>query len=363
MNKIWIRSTLGLSLLLLTLLKTHEVAALKTFYMAPKTIKLQPFIDATKNLKGSDLEALGIWESILTGKSKFLGKETKKKYQKLGLLHLFTPSGFHLSAMLFPLMSVIYSQRIRLFTLLSIGASLIFVPGFSALKRMLTIKVGQNLFGQKTGFIFGIVSDMLFGSFQRSALSFSYSFLFLGIIYSKVRGLGLIIWFFIGQLIITYFQGGEISFLLIFLSPFINFLYGLILPIIFISSYPLLEFQLKVGVALIRLVSFPVDFSYFLTTKFPAMEIGLMTLLLIFFCMCKRWKEALIIFILQSGNLNSNFERAPGLGSNEFVSRGKIIKRVYDEKKVRIYFTDGRCDLKLIRGFWWESCSPRKRSS
>jgi len=65
---------------------------------------------------------------MLTGKSRSLRKADVKIYQDLGLSHLFTPSGFHLSAVTAPLFKVIASAKLRFAFL---GALLLFLFEYS----------------------------------------------------------------------------------------------------------------------------------------------------------------------------------------------------------------------------------------
>src|SRR5690606_13223199 len=116
-----------------------------------------------------DQDLLKLWESILTGRSAPLAKWMKERYQTLGLNHLFTPSGFHISAVLFPFMKLIKGHYYQLLMLLLLAGGVLFLPGMSALKRMLLIKINQKILGQHLGFAGALFLDVLFGSFQEGA--------------------------------------------------------------------------------------------------------------------------------------------------------------------------------------------------
>lgn len=363
MTKHWPLLTLCTSLILLGSLKFHETSHLKTFFRAQKVFIPQSFKEEAKKLKGSKLEALGVWESLLFGKSKHVKKETMETYKKLGLLHLFTPSGFHLSAVLIPVFYFLRSRKKKLLTLIVLGLSFSFLPGLSALKRMVMIKVQQNIWGQKAGFFLGCLLDLLFGSFQTSPLSFSYSFLFLSFIYGGRKGMGLFIWFYLGQLLITYFQGGVVSPLLLLFSPIMNFSFSLILPFLLLLSFPLTQIQLEIGIFLIESAQHIIRICFQLISSFPFIEVTGLTLLFLLCFMMRRLLLSLIVFFFLSQNLNSNYERTPQWSANEFVPKGRPQRTRYLEAKNVVYFEDGICNLRLIRGHWWESCSPRRRSS
>jgi len=363
MNKTWLISILCISCALLAALKVQEITSLARFYRNSPVLKLQHFEAAKGRFQGDKLEMLKLWESIITGRATPLSRMLKEKYQILGLSHIFTPSGFHLSAVLFPFMKLLKHHNQKLLFLCIIGIGLCFLPGFVALKRMLLIKSHQNLLGMHVGFIAALVLDMFFGSFQNATLSFSYSFLFLGIIYSGLQGLGLIIWFYIAQIILAFFQGNDISPLLLLFSPVLNLSFSFIMPLIFLLSFPLWNWQLEIGLFLLKSVQLLVDLFAHYCLKFPAIEVHTITLVFVVLILVRRWKSLPIILFFFCTSLNLDRSRAPGMPSNEFVPQKRLVKTIYEEKQVQIIFEDGRCNLRLVRGFWWENCSPKRRSN
>lgn len=362
MNKKWLICVLILSFFLLSVQKTHELSSLGSFFRADKSIVLEHFQKARHKVAKEDLELLKLWESILTGRSAPLSKWIKERYKQLGLNHLFTPSGFHISAVLFPFMKLLKKNLHQFILLLFLGFSLCFLPGLSALKRMVLIKGHQKALGLHSGFIIALLIDVLFGSFQKGVLSFTYSFLFIGIIYSGLQGLGLIIWFFIAQMFLAYFQGQDISPLLILFSPVVNIAFGIAMPVLFLFSFPLWEWQLSIGISILKLLQFPIDLFVTLSQFVPRWEIHIGTILLIGLVLLKRWKSAVLILCLLSSSLNLDRQRNPSL-PKEFISRGQTVKTIYLEEEIKIYKSDGICRMKLVRGFWWENCSPRRKSS
>lgn len=280
----------------------------------------------------------------------------------LGLNHLFTPSGFHISAVLFPFMKLLKNNLHQLGLLIVLGFGIMFLPGLGALKRMILIKSHQKILGLHLGFVVALLIDMFFGSFQNGALSFTYSFLFIGIIYSGLEGLGLIIWFFIAQIILAYFQGTDISPLLILFSPIVNLAFGVAMPVLFLLSFPLWGWQLHSGIFILKLLQYPIDLFMYVSQFFPRFEIHSGALLLIALILFKRWKLSLALLCVFSFSLNLDRQKSPQL-PKEFVSQGATIKTVYSETEVKIYKSDGICRMKLVRGFWWENCSPRRKSS
>ncbi|MFP5386850.1 MAG: hypothetical protein ACLGHN_12270 [Bacteriovoracia bacterium] len=363
MNRTWLYTCLLISLALLAILNTYKIRSLNPFFRSEKVLKLKNFEEAKKNISKEDIELLKLWESILTGRAAPLSKVMKKNYQELGLNHIFTPSGFHLSSVLFPFLKIFPRQKHQLFLILLIGGILFFLPGMMALKRMILIKGHQKLLGLHSGFIFALSIDIFFGSFQFYPLSFTYSFLFLSIIYSGANGLSLIIWFYMGQVILAYFQNNDISPLLLFFSPLLNLGFAFIMPILFLLSFPLWSWQLNLGLVLLGCIQKLVNIFSAICLGFPSLEIHTFILVIIFLLILRKWKFILVSTLFISNSLNSDYSRAPGVIRKEFVPEGKIVKTLYQENGVVVVFEDGRCRMKLVRGFWYENCSPKRRSS
>jgi hypothetical protein len=363
MNKKWLLSILGVSFCLLAVLKTHENRSLSPFYKAEKSLRLASFEKAREKVNKSDLDLLKLWESMITGRSAPLSKVMKEKYKTLALNHIFTPSGFHLSAVLVPFMKLVKSPNAQLFFLLVVGCSLLCLPGFGALKRMVLIKGGQKIMGLHLGFVIGLLSDVFFGTFQNGALSFTYSFLFLGIIYSGLSGPGLIIWFFLAQMLLAYFQGNDISFLLMLFSPLLNIIFALLMPLLFLLSFPLTDWQLECGIFLLKVVQAIVDVCARISLNFPSLEVHLVTIIIAFLFLYRQKSWLLGSIFLFTTSLNLEHEKNPTQGKYEWIPHGPHQKTIFRDTDIRIIFNDGSCRLKLVRGLWWESCSPSRRSS
>lgn len=363
MNRTWPLIIFTVSFSLMLIQKSHEARLLSRFYKQDRVIKLKNFEDARSLVPKSDLEYLKLWESVLTGRSAPVSKILKEKYKELGLNHVFTPSGFHLSAVLSPLMKLMKRPRSELIILCMIGMTLCLLPGFGALKRMVLIKGHQRIFGRHEGFIIALILDILWGSFQESTLSFTYSFLFLGIIYSGFDGLVLILYFFLAQLMIAFFQESDISPLLLIFSPLLNLLFTILMPFLFLLAIPLWSWQLKSGIFLLKLTQEAVNLCASLSMKLPTIEVNIIGLIMILLLQRKYWKSLIALSLLYCHDLNMDHLRAPGLSRNDFYPDGKMLITQIKEDHINVVYSDGRCRMKLVRGFWWENCSPKRRSS
>jgi len=348
-----------LSLLLLTALKLDERVQLSPFYRAQKSFKLKRFTEAKLTVTGRDHDLLELWESILTGRSVIVSKWIKSQYKSLGLSHLFTPSGFHLSAVLLPFMKIFQSTSSHIFILILSGIGVFMLPGQGALKRMVLVKLGQKISNQKVGFSIALVLDILFGSFTQSPLSFCYSFLFLGIIYSGKKFLFL--WFFLGQCLITFFSGSEITPMILFLSPILNIFFAIALPILFLLAIPLWPWQVFAGVKILGLLQYLVEISAKLSSLVPTIEIHSVTLLCLFLIYSRRRKCFLTVLCIFSFSLNQDFTKTPSFGPYEFVPQGTVIRAVTKDYGELVYYTDGKCKREFVRGIWWEKCAPKRK--
>ena len=284
MNKLWLLCIFIISFSLMAILRSRELSSLASYYKSERVLKIHHFSKVKAGLRGSDIDLFELWESILTGRSAPLAKWIKDRYKILTLNHLFTPSGFHLSAVLLPFMKFFKVPSYQIIILILMGTGLSFISGMGALKRMILIKTNQKLFGIKTGFVFALILDMLFGTFQNSTLSFTYSFLFLGLIYSGQRGISLIFLLFGAQMMIAFFQDVHLSPLLIILSPLLNFCFGLAMPLLFLLAIPMWEWQVRIAIYILRILQTLVDVSAQIVVKFPLIEVTMVTLIL-FICL------------------------------------------------------------------------------
>jgi hypothetical protein len=362
MNRLWLLITLVTSIFLLATLRATDVKTLGRFYKTERVVKIDSFSKARTKVQNSEVELLELWESIMTGRVAPISKITKERYRILGLNHIFTPSGFHLSAVLNPVMKFIKNPRLQFAILLMTLLGIYCLPGMSALKRMVTIKAAQKMMGLHLGFVTALILDIFVGTFSQNTLSFTYSFLFLSIIYSGLDGLALIVWFFLAQSLIAYFQETHICLLLLVLSPLLNLIFGLIMPALFFLAFPLWDWQLRLGLSLLRCFQAVVDYCASLSAGGPNLEINCLTLVL-GSCLLFSHKRIFIIGVLFFCNsLNLDYSRPPGFPSKEFFPNDNKIGIITKEGELRVKFSNGTCRLKLVRGFWWEICSPQRRS-
>ena len=173
-------------------------------------------------------------------------KDLRKAMGNLHIYHLFTPSGLHLSSLLL-FLSLFSLKRVSLFILFPL---VIFIDGFFAFKRVYFIKLLGELLKIKNFyvdsrylFIFIFLLEFLF-RIQLNPLSFTYSFLFLGIIYSLKDSSPFIIlvglWF--GQSLIVSFTSGSLHIFSLPLNSLLTFLITFSYPLILLNALVSLGF-------------------------------------------------------------------------------------------------------------------------
>ncbi|MBL7663918.1 MAG: hypothetical protein JNM93_02205 [Bacteriovoracaceae bacterium] len=172
-----------------------------------------------------------LYSSFITGYGTRYLKETKPQLEKLSLLHLSTPSGLHLSVLvkMFQMAGLKHLFLLSLFTLL-------WVPGFEALKRMIWFR-NINYISHDTGFSFLLtfIIDMGLGNFYQNSLSFIFSFLFLGIIiFSRKQ---LFIYLFLGNILVNFFLQQNTNLLTLFVNFPISLIVSLAFPILALNYF------------------------------------------------------------------------------------------------------------------------------
>ncbi len=183
--------------------------------------------------------------AFLWGETLSLSPVMKVPYKKLGLSHVFSPSGFHLQGVYW----VMRAFRLHhIFIALALG--IFFIPGFSPLKKIILLKNFHqcHLWLCKKGLLQKKISPFvifhgtfflffLSGDYFENPLSFSLSYLFLGIIYAlhnepTQNGFTFFWAFFFGQLLVMAFLPSSVTLTSFFLGFLLGLLFNLIFPVI-----------------------------------------------------------------------------------------------------------------------------------
>jgi hypothetical protein len=345
---------------LLTLQKQFEERHLKPSFSFRSMKRLEHFKQAEAKISPKEKYLLRLWESMLTGNSRLIRSEMSQRYELLNLKHLFTPSGLHLSAILKPLFFIIRGRKIQIFILTCFLVCLLFGQ-HPALTRVTVIQLLRYQFSAAISFVLAFGLELLTLAFQTSWLSFVFSFLFLGFIYAEKRYLFL--WFFLGQCLVAFFVMSPISPLSLILSPVINIIFCLIMPVLFLMSFPLWDWQIKVGISCLDFADNAVKNSMVLMSKFPCGVIHLGIIFLFIFIIFKRKKMLALSLILLSSPLNEFYGQKFSIPCKEYVPQSFLIKRKSEINFIREDWQDAKCKRWIEAGRWLEKCSPLERRS
>ena len=179
----------------------------------------------------------GLLVSMNTGNKKLIKKDLKKRYKTLGLLHLFTPSGLHL----YPISRILqlFVPK-RLYSIFCIFTYLFFsqFQGFYSLKRIISLKFFYELnISKQNCFTLSFLIDYLVGNYHASPLSFTFSYLFLGIVLFSKGKAELIYSLYFAQALIAHFFMTPFYFLAPILGFFLSSLFTFLFPFVFLDYW------------------------------------------------------------------------------------------------------------------------------
>jgi hypothetical protein len=140
-----------------------------------------------------------LWKALVTGDDRGLSRIDKKTYYRLGLGHLFTPSGVHL-ATLQPLLR--HFRNLTGFFAL-VGLLSTFLPGLQALARVAWVKLVPGGAKQLSVFMSVMLLEGALVSWKLHPLSWTCSWLFLGLSWftpSRWR----LLWFLLAQMLLCW---------------------------------------------------------------------------------------------------------------------------------------------------------------
>lgn len=186
-----------------------------------------------KELKSWDVDERSILIATQTGNKSEVPRYLINVYKRFGLLHLMTPSGIHLSSLLMFLFIFIRGKK-KLFIYLPLLIISFFVLGFYSLKRIIYFHLFKTVLGNtKYSFLLTFLTDLIFGGYLLSPMSFTFSFLCWGVIIFSESKAKLLVNLFATQLFISAFMEQELNFLGILVNPFFTGLFS--------SSFPLMS--------------------------------------------------------------------------------------------------------------------------
>lgn len=314
--------------------------------------------------------------SYILGIKYGLSRKIKKAHNNLLLGHLFTPSGLHLTSFLLfigPLFLTIKNRNKLIYNMsfLAIYTLPFFLTGYLSLKRIAALRIGlllhryvckkDNVF---LVFILIFFFDYLFGTYQLSPLSFTFSFLFIGTILSQLDKpyFSILGPLFGAHLIISYFH----------LTPLfpLGFLLGFLLSLIFSMVFPLfiiiyifnLEFLDFIVTGFVNLIYYFSNCYNILGSFYSSLALVFIT-----FILSSKWKFKwkkklwLIAFLLHSEPLLNlapkSYSKKISYNLSKDKERENIKKIKRNRAGFRIDYRDGLiCYHKINNHFWEKYC-------
>ena len=332
-----------------------------------------------KNLLAPTNENMALKKSFLCGNKKGLERETKKAYKNLNLYHLFTPSGIHLGIFYMintPSINYVGRRSKKLYLVYKVALSIWpwFLGGFLSLKRiggMHLIKILPIKIKPVQIFFLFFLFDYFFGTYKDSPMSWSYSFLFLGIVFHTYQKsfLKFSLYLFSGQLLASVFSYQDI-YPLSFLPSFV--LTAIFTPVFILTFFDNIFLTLNIRL-ISQITSIAIDlfntvviYTNKLLTVTPAVKPEIFALIITLGLLTNQRKLIVMGLLLYSNRIynlpDSRVRQSAYVYQHDVFFRAKPIKQRFDRRGIiKVYFPNKRvCSLKLFNYGKTKSCRFKK---
>lgn len=317
-----------------------------------------------KNIKiKKQNQAQAFYNASQTGDKSTLSRENITNLKRLGLIHLLTPSGIHLSSILCLFLFLLSKkQKFFLFSLLIITS--LYFPNLYSLKRVLYFHLFYLIPNSKLNklyfsFICTFLLDLIIGGYTASPLSYCFSFIFWGVIIFSKGSYERVILLFIAQLVTILVLGkGKINLLAIFMNPILTFIYSSLFPI-FSLNFWILKFSFLNNLILGFHDIFLKATSLF-NNSFSSLTIEPKFLFVIVISSFIYRSKTLVLFILLTPTYIHTKVNVKGVLQKEFLplyQQSEIVK--VSPKKV--IFFESKC-MKKYNGVFFELRCKKKPS-
>lgn len=324
-------------------------------FSLPQTIKPKPMVSVSKN------QAKAFYEAAQTGEKAKLSSKTKDNLKRFGLIHLLTPSGIHLSSIL-GLFLFLFNRKYKFIFLLGTLIFFYNFPELQSLRRVLYFQIIilflKGPLKIKQAFILTFILDLLLGGYSSNPLSYSFSFIFWGlIIYSRTK-LQAAINLFLAQLLVVFIsQTGSVNLLAIVINPVFTAIYSFLFPL-FSLNYWLGESELLTQYIIhfhfyyLKTISWFADYFKILSiTSHPFI------LLLPFLLNKLSRPTSLSLLLLIPLSLNPLKKETSGTPTKFISLHDKDeIKKI---TKTKIYFYEIECRRKFKGEIWELKCKKK----
>lgn len=316
----------------------------KQYNFSPKENK--NFIPFNVDKKKYDAGSYSLYRAITSGNKKTVDRKIINIFKKYGFIHLLTPSGIHLSSIVF------LFKFSKLFELLILFFSFLYVSKFQSyfsLERVIIFRIIQSLasispirnFNIETYFVLTVIISFLWGHYTESSMSLIYSILFWGtIITFRNNKFKLLIYLNISLFFISSLGSIPTSPLSIVINPFITGLISGVFPVLFLNqllpSFLSLDYFLNFFFqAFTWLITFINNID-----PFPKILIGTTSILLLVTCLhFRKLKVGVLILCL---SMTTPMKKEKLKSSKLIVNLGDKSEILY-RKNNWIHFIDQKC--------------------
>lgn len=248
-----------------------------------------------------DKNSISLYYSLMTGDKRYLSKESKQNFKDLGLMHLLTPSGLHLSSIL--IIFKVIPKQIQIYLLFIISLPFFMLEKYYSIKRVLIFKLTYFVLAKDLknksaiAFITTFCADIVLGNFKDSPLSFAYSFLFWGtILFHQGSFLKLNYKLFFNLVVTSFISSSPISMLSLLINSICSSLFTLVYPILSFNFWiPLFDSQTIFSLWIIRYFDKAI---FFISEIFPTIIPNLVFVLFIYSLLLKKLKNLSPIILL-----------------------------------------------------------------
>jgi hypothetical protein len=200
-----------------------------------KLPRLQGFMEETEK-GGVSSYFTPLARAYIFGNKKGLSKKYLRIHRRLNLMHLMTPSGLHLSSLLLILKPILTKSLFKTILLAMLLMALQWTNHFDSFERMAffaLLRVNPiKTFNQGQSFVLTFLFYFISGQYHQNPLSFTLSFLFLGVlIFGRYRLQIFFLLVLIQSLLCLYFNQS---------FYFLGAVYGLILSGLSLFLFPAL---------------------------------------------------------------------------------------------------------------------------
>lgn len=269
-----------------------------------------------------------------------MGFKVKKQLQSLGLSHLFTPSGLHLSSVLILFRSM---RKLRMLCCILLLLTILPMGSYHSMERVLIFTlVNFKVRSISKSFILTFLISYLMAHYQNNPLSFSFSLLFWGtILIFRHNPVKVLCFLQVSFLLTSITLRQEVHFLFVLINPVTSFIFSSLFPFFFFNSLlpSSLQFNLHFFFEEFLLLITNLNEDFLFLSHIPSFIAPLVMLSLLY-----RNKVAVFALLLCPINLKEPRQNQdiPHKIIN-LPSKEEMIKI----KKSRVYFLDRSCDFKV----------------